>query len=84
MLYLIDRGKVSRAYHDQAVSAIKFLYDPVLNMPKTVGSIPRPRKEKKLPIVLGREDLIRIFDSVNNIKHKAILMLCVFCWIKGE
>lgn len=44
-------------------------------MPKTVGSLPRPRKEKKLPIVLSREDVIRIFDSVNNIKHKAILML---------
>jgi len=44
-------------------------------MPKTVGKLPRPRKEKKLPIVLGREDVIRIFESVNNIKHKAILML---------
>ncbi|OQX52965.1 MAG: hypothetical protein B5M48_04315 [Candidatus Omnitrophica bacterium 4484_213] len=30
MLYLIDKEKVSRAYHDQAVSAIKFLYDCVL------------------------------------------------------
>jgi len=75
MLYLIDKKKVSRSYHDQAVSAIKFLYDCVLNMPKTVGKLPRPRKEKKLPIVLGREDVIRIFESVNNIKHKAILVL---------
>jgi site-specific recombinase XerD len=76
MLHLIDTEKVSRAYHDQAaVSAVKFLYDHVLNMPKTVGSLPRPRKEKKLPIVLSREDVIRIFESVNNIKHKAILML---------
>lgn len=40
-----------------------------------LGSLPRPRKEKKLPIVLSREDVIRIFESVNNIKHKAILML---------
>jgi len=75
MLHLIDREKVSRAYHDQAVSAIKFLYNCVLNMPRAVGSLPRPRKEKKLPIVLSREDVIRIFESVNNIKHKTILML---------
>ena len=34
-----------------------------------------PDQEKKLPIVLNREDVIRIFESVNNIKHKAILML---------
>jgi site-specific recombinase XerD len=75
MLYLIDTEKVSSSYHDQAVSAIKFLYNCVLNMPRAVGSLPRPRKEKKLPIVLSREDVIRIFESVNNIKHKAILML---------
>ncbi len=54
---------------------MKFLYDYVLNAPKAVGKLPRPRKEKKLPIVLGREDVRRIFESVNNIKHKAILML---------
>ena len=29
---------------------------------------------KKLPIVLRREDMIRIFESVNNLKHKAILI----------
>jgi len=34
MLYLVDKEKVSRAYHDQAVSAMKFLYDCVLNAPK--------------------------------------------------
>jgi site-specific recombinase XerD len=75
MLHLVDKKKVSRAYHDQAVSAIKFLYDHVLNMLKTVGSLPQPRKEKKLPVVLSRKDVIHIFESVNNIKHKAILML---------
>ena len=55
MLYLIDKKKVSRAYHDQAVSAIKFLYDCVLNMPRVVGSLPRPRKEKKLPMEGGTD-----------------------------
>ena len=75
MLYLIDKKKVSRSYHNQAVSAIKFLYGHVLNMPGTAGGIPRPRKEKKLPVVLSHEDVMRILESVDNIKHKAILML---------
>lgn len=44
MLHLIDKKRVSRAYHDQAVSAIKFLYDNVLRMPKTVGNLPRPKR----------------------------------------
>ncbi|PKM78983.1 MAG: integrase [Firmicutes bacterium HGW-Firmicutes-13] len=75
VLYLIDKEKVSRSYHDQAVSAIKFLYGRVLNMPRMLDSLPRPRKEKKLPVVLSREDVTRILESVGNIKHKAILML---------
>ncbi|MEA2075124.1 MAG: site-specific tyrosine recombinase/integron integrase [Euryarchaeota archaeon] len=75
MLYLIDKEKVSRSYHDQAVSAVKFLYDNVLNMPKVVGCLPRPRKERKLPIVLSHEDVIQLFQAVTNVKHKAILML---------
>ena len=58
MLHLIDRKQASKAYLDQAVSAIKFLYDCALNVPKAVGRLPRSRKQKKLPIVLGREDMI--------------------------
>jgi len=75
ILHLIDKEKVSRSYHNQAVSAIKFLYDRVLNMPRTVDDLPRPRKEKKLPVVLNHEDVMQILESVGNIKHKAILML---------
>jgi site-specific recombinase XerD len=75
MLYLIDEEKVSRSYHNQAISAIKFLYDSVLKTPKVVGSFPRPRKERKLPVILSREDVIRLIQSVDNVKHKVILML---------
>jgi len=75
ILHLIDEKKVSRSYHNQAVSAIKFLYDDVLKMPKVVGSLPRPRKKRKLPVILSREDVKRLIQSVGNVKHKAILRL---------
>jgi len=38
-------------------------------------NLPRPLKDKKLPTVLSQEDVLRIFDAVGNLKHKAILML---------
>ena len=75
ILHLIDKEKVSRSYHNQAVSAIKFLYARVLGVPRTVDGLPRPRKEKKLPVVLSCKDVMRIFESLENVKHKAILML---------
>jgi len=44
-------------------------------MPRIVGKLPRPRKERKLPVVLARQDVIRLLESVANIKHRALLML---------
>ncbi len=35
----------------------------------------RPRKDKKLPVVLSKEEVANILSSIDNIKHKAILML---------
>ncbi|HIC91905.1 MAG TPA: hypothetical protein EYP21_07600, partial [Syntrophaceae bacterium] len=39
LLHLVDQERISRSYHNQAVSALKFLYDHVLNMPRIVGKL---------------------------------------------
>ena len=75
VLYLIDEKRVSRSYHNQAVGALKLIYEKVLNEHRMVNRLPRPRKEKKLPVVISREYVIRLLEEVSNIKHKAILML---------
>lgn len=63
---LIDEEKVSRAYLDQAISAIKFLYGRVLSLPKTVGQLPRPRRERKPPVILSRQEVLRLLAAVTN------------------
>jgi len=75
LLYLIQKEKVSRAYHSQAVSALKFLYGQVLKRICVSGEIPRPRKERKLPSVLSEEEVLKILEAVRNLKHRALLML---------
>jgi len=40
-----------------------------------VDQIKRPKKDKKLPVVLNKDEVLRIFSSVKNVKHRAILML---------
>ena len=52
---------------------------------KFVYEVKRPRKDKKLPVVLskprtltkvrGKEDVAKILSSVDNLKHKTLLML---------
>jgi len=75
LLHLLNDALVSRSYYDQAISAVRFLYDKVLRMPNAVEEISRPRKERKLPAVLSREAVGRLLQAVDNTKHRAILML---------
>ena len=75
LLHLTDEKGVSTAYWDQAVSALKFLYGRVLKRPFIADSLPRPKKEHKLPAVLSANEVKRFLDSVRNIKHLSMLML---------
>ena len=40
-----------------------------------VYELKRPKKDKKLPVVLSQGEVSQILSSVSNIKHKTILML---------
>ncbi|WP_417201390.1 site-specific tyrosine recombinase/integron integrase [Bizionia sp.] len=71
---LIQEGK-SNSYINLAVNSIKFFYETVHGMPNRFYSIERPRKEKQLPEVLSKEDIIKIIKNTNNIKHKCIVGL---------
>lgn len=54
---------------------MRFLYVELYKTPFAIGSIPRPQKESKLPVVLSQDEVLRIFEAVDNLKHKTILML---------
>jgi len=75
LLHLLGERKLSHAYVNQRISAIKFLYARVLGREKPTASLPRPRKRRKLPTVLARSEVRALLDAVTNPKHRAILML---------
>ncbi len=75
LLYLLDEKGASHSYVNQAINAIKYFYNRVLKEPVKTENLPRPKKEKKLPTILGREEVVRIFDAVEKVKHKAILVM---------
>jgi len=75
LLRQLETKRISRAYHDQAVSALRFLCAHVLHAPAVGESIRRPRPERRLPTVLGQAEVRRLFDAVANPKHRALLML---------
>ncbi len=65
----------SNSYINQSINSIKFYYEIVLGMPNRFYSIDRPRKEKKLPQVISKEEVMRILEHTNNIKHRCIVGL---------
>ncbi|WP_010252782.1 site-specific tyrosine recombinase/integron integrase [Acetivibrio cellulolyticus] len=74
LLRLVDANK-SAAYIDQAVSAFKFLYIDLKNIDDVDFDIKRPKREQKLPSVLNTNEVFKIIESVDNLKHRAIIML---------
>ena len=74
LLYHVEVKQSATSTMNQAISALKFYYGSMLKR-KFVYEIKRPRKDKKLPTILSKEEVASILSSVENIKHKAILML---------
>lgn len=57
----------------QCVSALRFLYRVTLKRGWAIPEIPYPKKERKLPVVLTRAEVLEFLDSLGNLKHRAIL-----------
>ena len=75
LLHLMEQEKYAAATVNQVINALRFLYVDMYGRPMTLGELPRPRKERKLPVVLSEEEVRRLFDGVSNLKHKSLLML---------
>ncbi|HQV79183.1 MAG TPA: tyrosine-type recombinase/integrase [Chitinophagales bacterium] len=75
LLYCIQVLKLSANYIHSRMNAIKFYFEKVINQPKIVMEIPRPKKPLLLPKVISIEDIALMIQKTENLKHKTILML---------
>lgn len=78
---LVKKG-MSRSYQNQAINAIKFYYEQVLDMPQRFYDIERPLKEHKLPLVLSEDEIKRMITVTTNLKHKAIIVTIYSCGLR--
>lgn len=74
MLKLIRTKNMSSSQQNLRISAIKFYYEQVLGQKKKYDQLSRPKKDKKLPLVLTLEEVELILNQCKNLKHKCILM----------
>ena len=73
-LFLVQEKKASWTQFNQTVCALRFFYRVCLGKPWMIEHIPFPKQPKRLPVVLSREEVTRLFEAVSNIKHRTILM----------
>jgi len=66
--------KKSISYQNQAINALK-QYFKYCKLDVEVNEIERPKREKKLPVILNIEEVKRIIDMTSNMKHKTLLAL---------
>jgi site-specific recombinase XerD len=72
--YLDRTFKFSASTMNMAITALKFFYHKVMKNDR-VKEPHRPRSDKKLPLVLSKEEIERLLNFESNLKHRLLLML---------
>jgi integrase/recombinase XerD len=73
--YCFEKLKLSENTLHSRINALKFYYEQVLKKEKFFWEIPRPKKQQQLPNFFNQDEIAAIINSVQNKKHKAMLML---------
>ena len=71
----LAKGNIAITTLNQHINAIKFYYEKVLNRPRTVYELKRPRKNARLPSVLSAGELRQLFGAIENKKHQTMVFL---------
>lgn len=74
LLYLITDKKLAYASVNQAACAFRFLFGEVLRQPTLCLEIPMAKVPQRLPQVLARNEVVRLFDACANVRNRSLLM----------
>lgn len=78
--WLLEAKTINSRKH--RLCALNSFYKITVAMPSKITKIPYPKSEKKLPIVLSQDEVQKMFDVCENLKHKVILSLLYSCGLR--
>lgn len=73
LVYCYEKLMLKENTLHSRINAMKFYYEQVLKREKFFWEIPRPKKPLLLPKLLNEKELVKLFNSLVNKKHKAML-----------
>ena len=74
LLHLHRERQFSHSTCNVAVSGLRFFYHVTLRRPNTSFVIPAARQPSRLPHILSREEITRIFSLTRMLKHRALFL----------
>jgi site-specific recombinase XerD len=81
-LFIKNVKHYSRPTMTIAICGLRFLYQDTLNRKWTIFGIVRPAPEKKLPVILSREEVRQILGLVRLPRYKVCLSLIYSCGLR--
>lgn len=82
VIWLVEKRKVGQSYQKAMISTITKFYKEIFQRHICLKHLYPKRREYKLPKFLTRDEIKKILDATENIKHKAILMTIYSCGLR--
>lgn len=73
LVYTMEKEGISENTAHSRLNALKFYFEQVLGREKFFWDIPRPKRPQLLPKLLNEDEIRRLFNALENKKHKAML-----------
>ena len=74
LLYLENDRKIAWNTSRVVVSGLRFFFGVTIQKHDMLLAIPARKQQRRLPVVLSREEVMRIINSLSNPKHRLLLM----------
>lgn len=75
LLFLLEEKESPAGTVNQVYNALRFLYEELYQRPLVIRDLPRPKKDRRLPVVLSTNEVKRLLDAPTNPKHRLMLSL---------
>jgi integrase/recombinase XerD len=74
LVYLYERKNWSSNSRRQAITALRFLFWTTLERQWSMKTLPSPRSQTRLPVVLSKDEVIQFLESVVDFRFRLLLM----------
>lgn len=82
LLHLTRVRKLARPSLTVALCGMRFFYERTLGRHWTILDVARPKRDKKLPVVLSREEVWRVLGAVRTPAYRACLTTIYACGLR--